>query len=195
MMVLISSVANAHVNPVVSLAIFIIENKAKSTWKLFLYILFSQFVGGFVGMALCYSIVGEKKLSLLKPNDDEFTLYACFMVEMIGSFLLAHIVTIAIKEGQIMSTDNSCVVKIFAIGCTIYMILLLGTPISGASYNPAMALSNILFHSMLGNTSTVQYIWLYMCGPLTGSFICAIYQRFYYLPFLKSLSHVHTDGV
>ena len=67
---------------------------------------------------------------------------------------------------------------------TLLAMICLGGNRDGAGYNPAVGLVQLIFESVVTNSSYYKYIWIYVLGPFIGS-IFAVGLHKYHV-------HVHT---
>jgi len=63
------------------------------------------------------------------------------------------------------------------IGGMIFLLHLVGVPLTGASMNPARSLSPTLFS---GDTGLWEVQWLYWVGPIVGGVIAALIMHYVY---------------
>ena len=59
----------------------------------------------------------------------------------------------------------------------IFLLHLVGVPLTGASMNPARSLSPTLFS---GDTGLWEVQWLYWVGPIVGGVIAALIMHYVY---------------
>ena len=164
-----SSVSGAHYNPAVTLGVALTTRRAWN--EVWLYMI-AQVLGGIVAFATAFYLRG----TMMVPAPAVGWLPA-FIVEVLLAFVFVSIVlhvTIAKK----FRASN---VYGFVIGFSIPALALLGSPISGGLFNPAIALGASLFGAFKGVPIVWQHLVLYVGGALLGGYLAAIAFK-YFLP-------------
>lgn len=64
-----------------------------------------------------------------------------------------------------------------AIGIALVGIHLAGIPLSGASVNPARSLGPSIVSAVLGSTTSIAVVWVYIVGPVVGGLVAAVTYR------------------
>lgn len=145
-------VSGAHINPAVSLALF----------------LAGRFKGEFVIPYIVAQLGGACSASyLLKHLFPENALYGIttphgsnlqsFILEFILSFILMIVILTSTDK-----KDHSLLVPALAIGATVGLEALFAGPICGASMNPARSISPALASGQF------QFLWIYITAPVLG---------------------------
>lgn len=154
--------SGAHLNPAVTLAYWQIGKI--SIFNAVGYIV-AQFSGACIGMALAVCSFGN---ALSHPNVEYIAtqpghagLSAAFVAEWTLSFLLMFVVRITSLKEQWSKWTG-----IF-VGCFVFLFVLVESPISGTSLNPARTLSASLFANQM------RGLWIYFIAPPLGMW-CAV---------------------
>ena len=160
----IGNISGCHINPAVTLGLFI-ANKialkdAVSYW-------ISQFVGGILGGALL--LIFFPKSSGLGTNGlFEGNIGKSLLIEIILTFVfvLAILgVTSKVKNDQIAG---------LVIGLTLTLVHILGIGFTGTSVNPARSFGPALF----AGGDALKNVWVFIVAPLIGAAIAAICWKY-----------------
>lgn len=168
----IGGVSGCHINPAVSLGVFM--NGGMSA-KDFVGYIIAQFLGGIAGAGILYTIItscsmldvtstglganGYGDLSYVGIN-----LGGAFLVEVILTFVFVFTIL-----GVTSKIENSSVAGL-VIGLTLTFVHILGIPLTGTSVNPARSLGPALF---VGGEALAQ-VWVFILAPLAGAAIAAL---------------------
>ncbi len=156
----IGNISGCHINPAVSLAVWI--NKGMSTIDFICYVV-SQFLGAIAGAAALMALIGtEKGLgtnglfdgSIVKSLIIEAILTCVFVLAVLGA-------TSKIENGNVAG---------LVIGGSLTLVHLLGIYFTGTSVNPARSFGPALF---MGGDA-LSNVWVFIVAPLAGGFIAAI---------------------
>ncbi|NP_001082310.1 aquaporin [Xenopus laevis] len=211
-----AGVSGAHLNPAVSLAMFILK---KLSWKLFLIYCLAQFLGAFIGAALVFSLYYD---ALHVYSNGNWTVYGPQSTAGIfASYPSEHLSAINGFTDQVIATAALliCILAIldeannaaprglqpFLIGI---MVLLVGLAMGfncGYPINPARDLAPRFFTAIAGWGSEVfsaggHWWWVPVLGPLVGGVVGAvIYEVFIEFhhpsPNQKQESEEPTEGI
>jgi glycerol uptake facilitator-like aquaporin len=78
-------VSGSHLNGGISLGMYIYEsnsNNFKSYSKVFLNYILAQIVGAYLGMAICYGVLGHDKSLDMHPKDPTKSVFYVFIMEL-----------------------------------------------------------------------------------------------------------------
>lgn len=156
----------AHFNPAISLAGLL---SGKMSVKNFLLAIVSQFLGAFLGSWVAYQLSWH----IFAPHQNlEITGIQALSMESIFSALLA------LAFFNTMCTDRE---KLYPLVYSlIYLIALYVSPtISGGTFNPAIGLGCTLVTGIMEKFD-VSDLWLYILGPILGSIIGYLLNKFLY---------------
>ena len=176
----IGNISGCHVNPAVSLAMFI--NKKLSGKDLAWYIV-AQVLGALVGSALLWSILVhmglDKAVVGLGANafiaDTTAGMWGSVMVEIILTFVFVYTIL-----GVTGDKDKSNIAGI-VIGLTLAFVHILGIGLTGTSVNPARSLAPAIF---MGGEALSQ-VWVFIVSPLIGAAIAALVYKYLNAPSAK----------
>ena len=174
----IGKVSGGHVNPAVSLAVFL---NGGMDWIDLIGYIASQILGAIVGSALLglffggYQATGANdigSLVLLWDNSEAMGIVSALVVEVVLTFFFV----LAILGITSKKEDSS--VGGLLIGVVLTGIHLLGIPLTGTSVNPARSLSAAIFAAFGGETSPLQHVWIFLLAPLAGGALAALVWKF-----------------
>ena len=166
----IGNVSGCHVNPAVSLSMFI---RGKMTCKEFLGYVCAQVIGGFVGAGLLYAILSldsaRESITALGTNGfGTIGAGGAFLVEVILTFVFVYLINGVTSD----ETKSNCAGLM--IGLTLMFVHILGIPLTGTSVNPARSLAPAV---ILGGEALSQ-VWVFILAPLVGSALSAFTYKF-----------------
>lgn len=104
---------------------------------------------------------------LALPTFPSFDLTAVAIVEVIATALFVGII-LAVTDKRVTATFAPVV-----IGLSLTVLLLLATPFSGGSLNPARSLAAALF----SDGWALSQVWIFWVAPLVGAAIAALFYR------------------
>lgn len=167
----IGPVSGAHLNPAVSLGVFI-SGRMKSS-DLIGYI-FAQCVGAIVAAAVLY-VIAQGKASgydaaangFAQNGWSAYSAGSAFLFELLATFLFVTVILNA------TAPTGAGALAGLVIGLTLVAIHLAGIAVSGASVNPARSLGPALF---AGGTALSQ-LWLYIVAPCLGAAVAGLLAR------------------
>lgn len=165
----VGTVSGAHLNPAVSLAMYI--NKR---------IDFTTF-GSYVGAQLIGAVAGSGLLRLILSQTggnvsnlgatvlaEGVTLFGGFMIELILTFIFVMVILIATgKHGDSHLAG-------LVIGLTLVALILMSGPTTGASFNPARSFGPAI---LMGGAALSQ-LWMYTLATLAGGALAAVAAKF-----------------
>lgn len=165
----IGNVSGCHINPAVSLAMFI---TGKLDSKDFVGYLVAQFLGGIVGAGILCVFFGSN--ASLGTNGFGaasalgISAGVAFLVEVVLTFTFVLAIL-----GVTSKVENSSVAGL-VIGLTLTLIHILGIPFTGTSVNPARSFGPAL----LAGGQALGQVWLFILAPLVGAAIAALVYKF-----------------
>ncbi|ENQ3080075.1 aquaporin [Bacillus cereus] len=164
----IGTVSGCHINPAVSVAMFI--NKRIDATELIYYVL-AQIAGALLGTVTLITILKSTTLSLDNLGQNSFgSLEVCgaFLVEFILTFVfILVIVAVTGKQG------NPALAGL-VIGFTLVLVHLLGIPLTGTSVNPARSIAPAIF---VGG-EVLSQLWVFIVAPILGGIVAALVGKF-----------------
>lgn len=161
----IGNISGCHINPAVSLAMFV--NKKMSLQDMLLYWC-SQVVGACAG-ALLLTV-------FFHPDDSGFGCNGLFENDVAKSFVIEGVLTfvfILAILGVTSKVANANVAGL-VIGLTLTLVHILGIGFTGTSVNPARSVGPALFKG----GKYLENVWVFIVAPLVGAAFAAIIYRF-----------------
>ncbi|PFO91714.1 aquaporin [Bacillus cereus] len=160
----IGTISGCHVNPAVSIAMFI--NKRMTATELTYYVL-AQILGALLGTITLVSILKSSDMTLSNLGQNSFGSLGAsgsFLVEFVLSFVF--ILVIIAVTGKKGITNLAGIV----IGLTLVLVHLLGISLTGTSVNPARSIAPALF---VGREAISQ-LWVFIVAPILGGIAAAV---------------------
>ena len=175
----IGDVSGCHVNPAVSLAVFINGGITASD---FIGYVIAQCAGSFAGTAFLRVIFGIADLNDQTSSDKkewgmganglggvDNSIIAGLLVETILTFIFV-LVILGVTSKKVKNSSFAGLV----IGLTLTLVHILGIGLTGTSVNPARSLWPAVF--ALGDA--IKYLWVFIVGPFVGAFLAAVVHKF-----------------
>ncbi len=159
----IGNVSGCHVNPAVSLGIFL--NKGMSG-KDFIGYVVAQCIGAIAGALVLMALIG-KEYGLGTNGLYEGSIGKSLLIEII----LTCIFVLAIL-GVTSKTENGKVAGL-VIGASLTLVHLIGIHFTGTSVNPARSLGPAL---LMGGDA-LSCVWVFIVAPLVGGALAACIWR------------------
>lgn len=116
-------------------------------------------------------------------NDDGDNLLRVFAVETVCTFMFVTFVLVIAKHNGAQDTP----INAMAIGLALYCAVREASGISGGCINPAVGLAQSVFQKMANEftypnakETQINYMPVYIGGPLLGGFLAGIFQKLIY---------------
>lgn len=169
----IGNISGCHINPAVSLAMFI--NK-KISIKDFIFYVISQVLGAIIGIGILYAIISNCGLDITGLGANGFDSASSVNLNMFGAIIVEIILTFVFIYTilGVTSDEKKSSVAGIIIGLTLTFVHIMGIPLTGTSVNPARSLAPALF---LGGQALSQ-VWVFIVAPFIGSALAAITFKF-----------------
>ena len=164
----IGTVSGCHVNPAVSIAMFV--NQRITATELGFYIV-GQVIGAILGSLVLKTFLSMSNLSLANFGQNGFGdlgAGGAFLVEFILTFVF--ILVIIVVTGK----NGNAQLAGLVIGFTLVLIHLLGIPLTGTSVNPARSLGPALF----AGGEALSQLWVFIVSPIVGGVVAAVLGKF-----------------
>ncbi len=153
-------ISGTHLNPAVTVGLWV--GKQIDTASAVAYIVI-QIIGGIVGAAALAFVLGGVDTGLgATVLADGVSPVQGLVLETILAFLLVNVIFNTAVSGK---AGNFAPI---AIGLTLTLNILMGGPLTGASFNPARTIGPAIIS---GNFAD---IWLYIVGPVLGGVLAAL---------------------
>lgn len=156
----IGNVSGCHINPAVSLAVFL---SGKMSAKDFGGYVVAQILGGIAGAGILMGLIGTE-LGLGANGLFEGNALKSILVEVILTFVFVLAIL-----GVTSKSEYSRVAGL-VIGLSLTLVHLLGIYFTGTSVNPARSFGPALF---LGGEALAN-VWVFFVGPLLGAALAAV---------------------
>ncbi|MFC4600861.1 aquaporin [Cohnella hongkongensis] len=168
----IGPVSGCHINPAVSLAMWM--RRKLSGGDFLLYVLF-QIAGGLAGAAVLYAIIDSTGAAVTGLGANGFgegygigiSLTMAIVVEIILTFVFVYTIL------GVTSEEGNGRIAGLVIGLTLAFVHILGIALTGTSVNPARSLAPAV---LLGGTALEQ-VWVFLAAPLVGAALAAVVHR------------------
>jgi aquaporin Z len=158
-----SQVSGAHYNPVVSFANALTGHLS---WAQFIRYFAAQILGGFAAFAIALYLAGQVAIPTPGAN---VGLTQAFVTETLLAFVFALVALVVAHTKHLRAST----IAGFVIAFTIPALALVGGPISGGLFNPAISLGA----NLLGIVKHVPVVWpnvlMYVVGGLLGGFLAS----------------------
>ena len=171
----IGNVSGCHINPAVSLAMFIDK---RISAKEFAFYVIAQVLGAIAGTAILYLFMVNSGLDVLTQGlgANGFDSLSSVNLNMFGAIIVEIVLTfvfIFTVLGVTADESKSSVAGI-VIGLTLAFVHIMGIPLTGTSVNPARSLAPALF---LGGEALAQ-VWVFIVAPFVGAALAALVYKF-----------------
>jgi aquaporin Z len=153
-------ISGAHLNPAVSIAFAL--RRDFPWWRVPGYIIV-QAAGAFLAALVLHAIIGVSAMYGSNYPAHGYSNLSAFWMELILTTGLVSVIL-----GTASGAQNVGIIGAFAVGAYIALAGLWGSPISGASMNPART-----FGPDLASTTFTGY-WVYIAGPIAGAAIAVV---------------------
>lgn len=182
---IIGPISGCHVNPAVSLALFL--NKKLSAKDFGFYVL-SQFVGGLVAGAALFLVtyyVRHTGAAGLGANAIQPALMAEAGTKVTAASYIAAFLAEAILTGifvltilGVTSKEENGPVTGLVIGGSLTFVHLLGLALTGTSVNPARSFGPAIFAMIHGNYTPAIQLWIFLLAPAVGAALAALLFKY-----------------
>lgn len=165
----IGQVSGCHLNPAVSLALFI--NKRLSFKDLIGYMI-AQFVGATVACLELMLIFGTDHgygANVMQPAITSVHSNGVAIVVAIVAEVIMTFVFVVSLLGVTAKTENKGFIGVVC-GLTLTLVHLLGIGVTGTSVNPARS----LFPAFFAGGKALRQCWIFVVGPFVGAILAAL---------------------
>ena len=173
----IGGVSGCHINPAVSLGLFL--DKRLSAKDLIGYWI-AQFIGGIVAAAILFFIITQSSVlggvAATGLGCDGFDAASSVGISLIGAIIVEIILTCIFVLSVLGSTANEKTAPYagIIIGCTLTFVHIMGIPLTGTSVNPARSFGPALLMAFNGDMTALSQVWVFIVGPLVGAALAAL---------------------
>ena len=157
------SISGAHVNPAVIVGVLIA--KGIEVKEALLYIVV-QLMGAACAAYLLTVFFGSTNIDMGATHpSNSISFMSAFLVELTLTFFLVNSVLHCAVDNKAGNLAG------LAIGSTLFVCILAGGPLTGASLNPARSFGPMLI------SGDFKFIILYFLGPISGAIIAALINK------------------
>ena len=160
----IGNVSGCHINPAVSLAMWIDK---RIDLRTFIEYCCAQVVGAVIGSAFLRLIVafgtGDRTGALGSNSVGVLGIFGAILVEMILTYIFVLTilgVTADASKGNIAG---------IVIGLTLVFVHIVGIPLTGTSVNPARSIGPAIF----AGGAALRDLWIFIVAPMAGAALAA----------------------
>lgn len=173
----IGGVSGCHINPAVSLGLFL--DKRLSGKDLIGYWI-AQFIGGIVAAALlalvismCGGLGGVLETGL---GCNGYGDASSVGISALGALIVEIVLTCVFVLVVLGSTANEQTAPYagIIIGLALAFVHIMGIPLTGTSVNPARSFGPALAMAIAGDATALSQIWVFIVAPLIGAALAAI---------------------
>ncbi len=160
----IGTISGCHVNPAVSIAMFI--NKRMTAKELAYYVI-AQILGALLGTVTLVTILKSSGMTLSNLGQNSFGNLGAS-----GSFLVEFVLTLVFILVIMAVTGKKGITNLagIVIGLTLVLVHLLGISLTGTSVNPARSLAPALF----AGGEAISQLWVFIIAPVLGGIAAAM---------------------
>lgn len=156
----IGTVSGCHVNPAVSLGVFL---SGKMDGRDFIGYVIAQFLGAVAGAAVLFALIGTT------GNLGANGLYLNDVGLSIGVEIILTFVFVLAVLGVTSRAENTIVAGL-VIGLSLTLVHLLGIYFTGTSVNPARSFGPAI---LCGDPAALSCVWVFIAAPLVGGALAA----------------------
>ena len=176
----IGNVSGCHINPAVSLGLFL--DKRLSATDLIGYWI-AQFVGGLVAagaLALVVSLCGLGGVLGTGLGCNGYDAASSVGLNAVGAFVVEVILTAVFVLSVLGSTADAKTAPFagMIIGATLAFVHIMGIPLTGTSVNPARSFGPAAVMAINGDVTALSQVWVFIAAPLVGAAVAALIWRF-----------------
>lgn len=151
----ISGVSGAHINPAVTLGFVLRRSFPAARAALYWAV---QFAGAICAALMLTLFFGPLIARGVTAPGPAVSAVQAFGWESMLTLILVFVILATADQKAVVGKNAA-----LAVGFTVALDGLFGSPVSGASMNPARSLGPAIVSAHL------QYAWIYLAGPLTGT--------------------------
>lgn len=176
----IGNISGCHVNPVVSLVLFLDK---KITGKELIFYIISQILGAIIGslvLALFFkdaSNLGSNIIQnyLIKYQGNDGSMLCPYLLGVLVEIILTFVFMLAVL-GVLSKPENKRITGII-IGLSLGLVHLLGLALTGTSVNPARSIGPAIIEAFSGKTQALKELWIFIIGPCFGGCLALITHK------------------
>lgn len=165
----IGNVSGCHINPAVSIGMFV---SGRMKGGDFAGYLIAQFLGGIAGAGLLTAFFGSNE----NLGQNGYGAASALGISAGVAFLVETVLTfvfVLLILGVTSKAANASVAGLI-IGLTLTLIHIMGIPFTGTSVNPARSFGPAL----ISGGRALSQVWVFLLAPAAGGIIAALVYRF-----------------
>ena len=167
----IGNVSGCHINPAVSLGLFL--DKRLSAKDLIGYWV-AQFIGGIVAAAVLMLIINMCDLGGVLATGlgcNGYDAASSVGLTAVGAVIVEIILTCIFVLSVLGSTADEKTAPFagIIIGLTLAFVHIMGIPLTGTSVNPARSFGPALMMAVNGDVTALSQVWVFIVAPLVGA--------------------------
>ncbi len=178
----IGNVSGCHINPAVSLGLFMDGRLSK---KDLIGYWVAQFIGGIIAAALLALVVtccGLGGVAATGLGCDGFDSLSSVNLNCAGAIIVEIVLTCIFVLSVLGSTADAKTAPFagIIIGLTLAFVHIMGIPLTGTSVNPARSFGPALFMGICGgNWTAFSQVWVFIVAPLAGAALAALLWKYF----------------
>ena len=169
----IGNVSGCHVNPAVSLAMYITKKLDK---KDFIWYVVAQLIGALVGTLLLYLILSSSTIGVDNLGANGYGSMSNVGVNLLGAIVTEIVLTFVFVYTILGVTNDKKKDSVagIVIGLTLTFVHIIGINLTGTSVNPARSIAPAI---ILGGKALKQ-VWVFIVMPLVGAYMAAYTYKY-----------------
>ena len=164
----IGNISGCHINPAVSLAMFI--NK-KMTAKEFGFYALAQVTGALLGSGILFLILANTDLGTAALGANGYGVLSATRISLFGAIVVEIILTFVFIYTilGVTSDEKKGAIAGIVIGLTLTFVHIIGINLTGTSVNPARSLAP----AIIQGGEALKQVWVFILAPFAGSALAA----------------------
>lgn len=172
----IGNVSGCHINPAVSLGLFLDK---RLTGKDLVGYWVAQFIGGLVAAAVLALIISMCDLGgviMTGLGCNGFGEQSAVGLSVVGALVVEIILTCVFVLSVLGSTadERTAPYAGIIIGLTLAFVHIMGIPLTGTSVNPARSFGPAAVLAASGDVTALSQVWVFIVAPLVGAALAAL---------------------
>ena len=160
----IGNISGCHINPAVSLAVFI---TGKMTAKDFCGYVVSQFIGGIIGAA-CIGVMLGFDCGFGANGLYNGSIGLSIFIEILLTFIFVLAILGVTSKPEFSNVAG------LVIGLSLVLVHIFGIHFTGTSVNPARSFASAVF----AGGAALSNVWVFIVAPLIGGALAALVWKF-----------------
>ena len=169
----IGNISGCHVNPAVSLAVFLSGGMEKKDFGGYVI---SQIIGAFVGtmlLAAVFVLGGVTDMTGGYGSNGLAGVGGSAVAGLLVEIILTFIFVLTILGVTSKSAGHGSFGGL-VIGLTLTFVHIFGIGLTGTSVNPARSIAPAVVALISGNSEPIASVWVFIVAPMIGAWLAAI---------------------